>query len=316
MPSPVYFGRWNFDNGYNSLGRSQSNNFTNTYQLQGSVTKVAGSHTIKMGADVRQINYLLQNTGDILQLHGQHHVDPVVDNLQSLVHQSGTNGRAREGDGYATFLLGIVSGSSNYPLFPWWRQPYAAFFVHDDWKVTRKLTLNLGLRYDITPFAHEKWNRQNGPFDPNVKSAHRGPGRCSDRRCATPACRQNQIANLANLKGSLTFAGLNGVASTPATSRRSNFGPRIGFAYQVNERLVIRGGGGLYISNPNNDIFQTAGFSTSTNIVNSHDSGRTPIAEHPQQPVSERHLPCRPAPALGDGDLRGQKQQLVRSQLR
>ena len=42
------------------------------------------------------------------------------------------------GDGYASFLLGGVSGSSNYPLFPWWKQYYGAVYVNDDWKVTRK----------------------------------------------------------------------------------------------------------------------------------------------------------------------------------
>jgi len=73
--------------------------------------------------------------------------------------------------------MGVVSGASNYPLYPWWRQPYAGIFVHDDWKVSRRLTLNLGLRYDLTPFAHEKWNRQNGAFDPKrEEERHHGSG--------------------------------------------------------------------------------------------------------------------------------------------
>ncbi len=75
LPSPVYFGRWTFNNGYNTLGRSQSNNFTNTYQLQFSLTKVTGSHTIKAGFDIRQINYEQQNTGNILQFSSQHELD-------------------------------------------------------------------------------------------------------------------------------------------------------------------------------------------------------------------------------------------------
>ncbi|MCU1236592.1 MAG: hypothetical protein JWP63_4559 [Candidatus Solibacter sp.] len=270
LPSPVYFGRWNFQNGYNSLGRSQGVNISNSYQLQGSVTKVAGAHTLKFGADVRQINYLIQDTGDILSYQGD---TTWTQSSNTLINRDGS----LEGDGYASFLLGIVSGSSNYPLFRWWRQPYAAFYAHDDWKVSRRLTLNLGLRYDLTSFAHEKWNRQNGPFDPNIKSGIAVP---TDALTALRAANvpESQISNLANLKGSLTFAGVNGVPSTPARLNKKNFGPRMGFAYQVNDRFVLRGGGGLYISDPNNDIFQTAGFSTSTNIANSLDSGRTPIA--------------------------------------
>src|ERR1035438_3492094 len=69
LPSPVYFGNWTFDN-YSELGRSQSNNFTDTFELQLSATKVTGSHTIKAGFDIRQINYEIQNTGNILQFSG------------------------------------------------------------------------------------------------------------------------------------------------------------------------------------------------------------------------------------------------------
>ncbi len=103
LPGPIYFGQWTFQNGYNTLGRSQSNNFTNTYQLQFSVTKVTGSHTIKAGFDVRQINYEQQNTGNILQYSSQHQLDAA--SLQ--------RGEATSGDGYASFLLGAVGGSSS-----------------------------------------------------------------------------------------------------------------------------------------------------------------------------------------------------------
>ena len=72
LPSPLYFGRWKFDNGYpNQIWAAvRATTSPNTYELQGNVTKVAGSHTIKAGIDTRQINYLLQNTGNILQYHG------------------------------------------------------------------------------------------------------------------------------------------------------------------------------------------------------------------------------------------------------
>jgi hypothetical protein len=268
IPTPQYFGLWQFTSTrYQNLGRYQSNNYTNTFQLQGSVTKVAGSHTIKAGFDARQINYLQQNTGNIIRFQGD----------TTWTQRSNVNGDSTQGDPYASFLVGVVSGDSNYPLFPWWRQPYAAFYVHDDWKVSRRLTLNLGMRYDLTWFAHEKWNRQNGAFDPNAKSGIVIPADAL-QALRTANVPESQINNLANLKGSITFAGVNGVGSTPAHLNKKNFGPRMGFAYQVNDRLVVRGGGGLYISDPNNDIFQTAGYSTSTSIVNSLDSGRNPIA--------------------------------------
>lgn len=265
LPSPIYFGRWNFYSGnsgtstvYNSLGRSQSNNFSNTYELSTNATKIWRSHTFKGGVDIRQINYETQNTGDILSFSGYSGF------TQKIYNQSDST----SGDPYATFLLGIPDGSSNYPLFPWWKQWYAAPYFQDDWKVSRRLSLNLGLRWDLNLPEYEKHNRQNGPFDPNVSS---------------PLASQFSADSLAlypqlkNLKGGYTFAGVNGIPSTPANKNLGNFQPRFGLAYQLRDRLVMRGGIGLYYSNPGNDYQQTAGFSTSTSLVNSLDGGRTPI---------------------------------------
>ena len=271
IPSPVYFGRWNFDSGYNSLGRSQSNNFTDTFQLQLSATKVTGSHTIKAGFDIRQINYEIQNTGDILSYTGQASWTQRVYNI----------GESTSGDGYASFLLGLVGGSSNYPLFPWWKQYYYAPYLQDDWKVSRRLTLNLGLRWDFNAPQYEKWNRMNGPFDPTVASPVAGAvaANVSSLKAAgsIPAALASQYDALSNLKGGLTFAGVNGQGRSPFNLRKNAFEPRVGFAYQLKEKLVMRGGFGLYHSNPNNDLQRTSGFSTSTSLVNSNDGGRTPI---------------------------------------
>jgi hypothetical protein len=259
----IYFGRWNND-GYSALGRGQSNNYTNTYQLQGNVTKIWGSHTMKMGMDLRQVNFMQQNSGDILSFTGQ----------VGWTRNAFQNADTATGDGFASFLLGGVGGSSNYPLFPWWKQHYFAAYWNDDWKLTRKLTLNLGLRYDINQPSYEKWDRMNGPFDPTVQSPVR-----VDAAAITQLQAANVpsyiIQNLQNLKGGVTFAGVNGQSRSAAGTTKNNWGPRAGVAYQINERLVLRTGFGLYYSNPNNDFFRTAGFSNSTNVNNSLDAGRT-----------------------------------------
>ncbi len=277
VPSPVYFGRWNFYTGnsgtsgvYNSLGRSQSNNFTNTYELSASATKIWGKHTLKGGIDVRQINYLIQNTGDILRF----------DSYTAPTSKIWNTPDSTSGDPYASFLLGIPQGNSNFPLFPWWKQWYAAPYFMDDWKVSRRLTLNLGLRLDFNLPEHEKHNRMNGPFDPNVANpiASQISANLASIASQIPADLAAKYASLTNLKGGLTFAGVNGIPSTPAQIVKNNWGPRIGFAYQLRDKLVVRGGVGLYYSNPDNGYQQTAGFSTSTDIVNSLDGGRTFIS--------------------------------------
>jgi hypothetical protein len=260
----IYFGKWNV-NGYQGLGRGQSNNYTNTYQLQGSLTKVTGSHSMKFGADLRQINYELQNTGDILSFTGS----------TTWTQNAFSNANSNTGDGYASFLIGGVSGSTNYPLFPWWKQHYGALYANDDWKVSRRLTLNLGFRYDITQGQYEKWNRMNGPFDPTLASPAKTTDAAIIASLTAAGVPASQITNLQNLKGGLTFAGVDGRPRTSNPWPKNNFGPRVGVAYQLHEKIVMRGGIGLYYSNPNNDSQRTSGFSTSTNVNNSVDSGRT-----------------------------------------
>ncbi|HBY64345.1 MAG TPA: hypothetical protein DEH78_31365, partial [Solibacterales bacterium] len=125
IPGPAYFGRWNI-NGYSSLGRGQGINITNNYNLAGSVNKIIGSHSMKFGVDLRRIHFIQQNSGDILSFTGETRW------TQRLFNQ----GEPDAGDGYASFLIGGIGGSSNFPLYPFFQQWYFAPYFQDDWKVT------------------------------------------------------------------------------------------------------------------------------------------------------------------------------------
>ncbi len=255
LPSPVYFGRWNI-NGYTSLGRGQSINITNNYNLMANMTKIMGSHTMKFGIDWRRIQFIQQNSGDILSFTGQ------TQWTQRLWNQ----GEPTAGDGYASFLIGGVSGSQNYPVYPFFRQWYFAPYFQDDWKISRKLTLNIGLRWDLNLAADEKYNRINRGFNQQAPSPIAG---------LIPADMLARYPQLRNLRGGLEFAGVNGNPRITGVKDLNNWQPRIGAAYQLNDKLVVRGGYGLYFMNPNNNFLQTIGFSTSTPMVNSLDSDRT-----------------------------------------
>lgn len=264
LPGPIYFGRWETQN-YASLGRYQSLNYTNTYALVGSVNKIWGAHTIKAGADARRIHYITQNNGNVLRF---------VSN-NDFTRRIWNQGDATSGDGFATFLLGTPTfARSDYPLFPFFRQWYIAPYIQDDWKVTRRLTLNLGLRWDFNVAPTEKHNRQTAGFDaatPSPVVGLLGQGALT----AYP--------NLRNLTGALTFAGVNRPTNS-ADMDWSNIQPRIGAAYQVSNKLVVRGGWGLYYLNPTNAWLQTAGFSTFTDGVVSANDGRTPVPNYLNNP--------------------------------
>ncbi len=257
LPTPRYFGRWQL-NGYSSMGRYQSINITNTYSLMTNVTKIAGRHTMKFGLDLRRTHFIQQNTGNILQF------DANPGFTQRIFNQ----GEATAGDSYASFLLGHVTGSSNYPLYPFFQDWYVAPYFQDDWKVTRKLTINFGLRWDLNLPPTEKYNRLNRGFNASAAAPFANQ---------IPAGMIAQYPQLANLRGGLEFAGVNGNPAAVYARDKNNFQPRIGAAYQLSDKLVVRGGYGLYFMNPNNNFLQVAGFQENTPLVGSLDGNRTPI---------------------------------------
>lgn len=259
LPGGQFFGRYEFE-GYTSLGRYRSINITNNYGLNPNVTKIWKSHSIHTGLDIRRIYYIQQDTGNIWRFKGNR--DYTRQTYDSL-------GNGLSGNGIASFLLGVPSeGGSNYPLFPFFRQWYYAPFVQDDWKVTKRLTLNLGLRWDFNLAPDEKYNRLDYAFDPNAQAdPARFPGL---DRCPGPT-------GPVNCRGGLTFAGVGGNPTRSANTNYGNIQPRLGAAYQLTRRVVLRGGWGRFFSNPSNDWNKTTGFSTSTPFIPTNNGGRTPI---------------------------------------
>src|SRR6202022_3360542 len=127
--------------------------------------------------------YILNSTGNIWRFKGN----------KDYTRETYNKGDDRSGNAIASFLMGVPSeGGSNYPLFPFFRQWYYAPFVQDEWKVSKRLSMNLGLRWDFNLAPDEKYNRLDYRFDPNAQAP--------------------QLANLPGgpYKGGLTFAGVGG----------------------------------------------------------------------------------------------------------
>lgn len=130
---------------------------------------------------------------------------------------------ANSGNDFAAFLLGIASGGSfRYPDDTAFHWPYYAWYAQDDFKISPKLTLNIGLRYEI-PVPKEERHHHNSNFCPTCPSAAFG-----------------------GLPGAMMYAGVGGAPGHFGETKLNAFGPRLGIAYQVDSKTVIRTGGAVY----------------------------------------------------------------------
>ena len=180
------------------------------WQFLDSVTLIRGAHTMKTGIDFR----LLQ--GNNLQRSSPSGNYGFASTLTANpLTPAGT------GSSYATFLVGAVSSASvTTHLGESQRTHSVSGFLQDDWKITRRLTLNLGLRYDVQLQTVENKNGTTN-FDPSCKLSN-------------------------GLSGCTIYAGVNGQPRAFRENDFSNLAPRIGFAYDVfgHSRTVIRAGYG------------------------------------------------------------------------
>ncbi len=247
-----------------------------TIQLADSLSIVRGRHTIKAGIDQRwfRLNWFLRrNISGNFQFGAGLTNDPQ--------RPAGT------GIGMATFLLGEVSGGQQqfntaYSFHSWSHASY----VQDDIKLTRRLTINLGLRYDLASEPVERHNRYSNfnPFEINPET---------------------------KMPGVLGYAGVN-LPRHFVGRDYNNFGPRFGFAWDVrgNGKTAVRGGYGLvYLlvesGDTQGDNSNSLGFAATTPFV---AAGGAPVKafQFSQGPASL----VRPlGPAGGPSAFRGQSVQ-------
>lgn len=189
----------------------------NQYGLVGSYTKVLGRHNLKAGYEGRhlRINVWEARAAGTFNFGAGFTQGP-----------NPNTASATAGYGLASFLLGTGSGGN---FFQNWKNVasasfYHAFYLQDDFRVNRKLTLNLGLRFDFDTPRTERFDRMSW-FDPQV---------ASPLAAARPG-----------LTGGLRFVGVNGNPRVQYDGDYNNLAPRLGFAYQLNEKTVVRGAWGL-----------------------------------------------------------------------
>jgi Carboxypeptidase regulatory-like domain/TonB dependent receptor len=226
--------------------------------INASLVKIVGAHSIKVGGEFRALR---------LNFYQWSYPSGTFSNDDSWTRQFPQTSD-KTGFSIASLLLGLPSGGDisedekSVSTSQYW-----AFYGQDDWKVSPKLTLNLGLRYDFdTP--HEEQNNQLTFWDPNAASPLQGAniaaGLAAGESC--PAC--------SNLLGAMTIVGTPGAryGRRQVPFPKTDFGPRAGLAYNPTPKVVIRAGAGI-VFQPS--AFQAAGttgspgnegFSTQTNF--------------------------------------------------
>jgi Carboxypeptidase regulatory-like domain/TonB dependent receptor len=241
-----------------------------THSFVGQINKAVGSHSLKGGLEFRAY----RETS--LPLNNNQSGEFVFNNIYTKGPDNTANPPTQLGYAFAALLLGVPSsGSINQPANYAETSTTWGLFVHNDWKVNSKLTLNLGLRWEVEGALTERYNRTVRGFDPNavqpIEAAARAAYAASQATNPTPELPVDQF----RVRGGLTFAGINGEPRGLYETPKTNLMPRIGLAYQLNEKTVLRAGYGIFygfLGQRRGDIVQT-GFSTTTQLVVTTDNG-------------------------------------------
>ena len=246
------------------IGTSEGQWFehTNTFSFNVGVTKILGSHNMKFGfqGQVKQNNSVGANRPG-----GQYNFDRAFTQPNPFV--TGNN----LGNGIASFLLGTPSaGLVNLRAVTAPQAPFYGWYFQDDFKVTQKLTLTLGLRYDLLLGVTERYNQSALGFDFNTSNPIEAAAKAAYARSPIP---ELSAANF-NVKGGIFFA-------TPSDRRNvktetTDWQPRVGLAYRILPRTVLRTGFGMFYSEWWQPFVNTTGFAAQTDMVTTLDGGLTP----------------------------------------
>jgi hypothetical protein len=238
QPSNLKPGQYGLPLGYvngtiqqwGSVGISRESQ--NVYQIIDNVTKLWGNHSVKFGASFQAIRfYYIYAPADLGQYHWNGQFTGLV-------------GVANTGSAVADMLVdqqnyAAISVSPNVNDAQW----YDAGYVQDDWKITRKLTLNLGVRYDYFQPYKEMAGQQANFIVTSPLGIGTGSGVVQ-----FPKSQQNIVLGASFLnalaKDNVTVQFVDN--DRLVTSQKTNFAPRVGFAYSPVDRTVVRGGFGIF----------------------------------------------------------------------
>lgn len=237
------------------------------WSYSSSLSWVKAAQTIKVGFEQRQFfnNFFQPNypTGNFYF-------------PQAATASAPTSTDPTQGNSFASLLLGYgansgVQGSSFINILPSVAEKSmeTAFYVQDDWKITPRLTINLGLRYEWSSpyterFDHQQFSDFSGDTGITVN---------------LPNALNPSLTTPTELKGTTLFVNQGGLGRSVPTDR-NNVAPRVGFAWSINSQTVLRGGAGIYygLSPATNYQYPGTAFGASDPVLFSTDNYQTQFA--------------------------------------
>lgn len=265
-----------FAGNFGSLqGGAYENNTYHTWSA--SLMHIQGSHSLRYGGEY----WVLQ------EAYGDIGVQPLFGFNSNWTRQSAlVAGGTGVGSPFGSFLLGLPSGG-DAPVNAngMYSQRFTGFYFQDDWRVTPKLTVNLGLRWDFQTPVTERFDRltsqydmsQLNPVSPSAQAAYSAilSNPANAGNAGVQVLKQLLPATAFRVPGAVLFAGVNGQQRGYSNPDYFEWQPRFGAAYQIGPNTVVRGGLGRF-TQASFDRGGQNGFSRTTSLVATQDNYFTP----------------------------------------
>lgn len=252
------------------------------FSIQPTLTQTLKNHTLRYGYDFRQLHeqsdlkgfnsgrFLFDGTYTTACATQPSPVTAVCPN-----GGSNTTSRTVYGRDLAAFLLGVPTANANSlidnPTSYDVKTNYHGMFIQDDWRVTQKLTLNLGLRYEIEGGIYDSQDRIVSGFDTTTANPLQAAAQ-ANFTALPPA----SVPATFNVVGGLLFANSGDRAAQKAD--KNNWQPRLGVSYSINNKTVVRAGFAIFTAPFQITAPNQSGFSSPTLFIPSTDNGKTFIA--------------------------------------
>lgn len=247
-------------------GRSADRVTHDIYAFQPNITRLAGKHSMRFGYDFRVYR---ENVAPPADVAGRYRFRSDFTRENDL-----TTSAQPAGQELAAFLLGIPANNSSIQraAIRSNQNVYHGAYFQDDFKVSRKLTLNLGVRYEYEHPTTERFNRNVRLFDQTSPNPIDAAARAAYARSPIPEIAAGDF----RARGGLVFTDPSNRGFYQAD--RNNIQARLGAAFQLDSKTVIRGGFGVYAAPLTIDGYNQSGFDFTTALVPTANNGLTLLA--------------------------------------